>query len=60
MSQVWESAEQMAVTGKRGKTRSKTKIAVDYTLRRGLIGCSGVNLWLPFIESKYDTKNPGN
>lgn len=33
----------MAVTGKRGKTRSKTKIAVDYTLRRGLIGCSGVH-----------------
>lgn len=50
----------MAVTGKRGKTRSTTKIAVDYTLRHSLIGRSGVNSWLPFIESKYDTKNRGN
>ena len=50
----------MAVTGKRGKTRSKTKIAVDYTLRCGLIGRNGVNSWLSFIESKYGTKNPGN
>lgn len=50
----------MVVTGKRGKTRSKTKIAGDYTLRCGLIGRNGVNAWLPFIESKYGTKNPGN
>ena len=60
MSQVWESAKLMVVTGKRGKTRSKTKIAVDDTLRCGLIGHNGVNSWLPFIESKYGTKNPGN
>lgn len=56
MSQVWESAELMAVTGKRGKTPSTTKIAVDYTLRCDLIGRNGVNSWLPFIESKYGTK----
>ena len=55
-----ERAELMAVTGKRGKTRSKTKVAVDYTLRCGLIGRNGVNSWLSFIESKYGTKNPGN
>lgn len=60
MSQVREIAKLMVVAGKRGKTPSTTKIAVDYTLRCGLIGRNGVNSWLPFIESKYDTKNRGN
>lgn len=59
MSQVWESAKLMVVTGKRGKTRSKTKIAVDYTLRCGPIGRNGVNSWLPFIESNMVQKIQG-
>ena len=59
MSQVWESAELMAVTGKRGKTPSTTKIAVNYTLRCGLIGRNGVNSWLPFIESNMVQKIQG-
>lgn len=49
----------MVVTGKRGKTRSKTKIAVDYTLQCGPIGRNGVNSWLPFIESNMVQKIQG-
>ena len=49
----------MAVTGKRGKTPSTTKIAVGYTLRCGLIGRNGVNSWLPFIESNMVQKIQG-